>query len=215
MFTGIVEEIGLIESIKNGEKSSKITIKGSKVLEDTKIGDSIATNGVCLTVTKLQDNKFEVDVMAETLRKSNLGSLSVGSRVNLERALNLQSRLGGHIVSGHIDGVGRIISFVKEDNAIWVTIEASEEILKYVIYKGSITIDGISLTVAYVDNIRFKVSIIPHTATETTLLNKRPSEDVNLECDLIGKYVEKLMGLNLEKNKSNISKEFLKENGFI
>ena len=215
MFTGIVEEIGLIESIKNGEKSSKITIKGSKVLEDTKIGDSIATNGVCLTVTKLQDNKFEVDVMAETLRKSNLGSLSVGSRVNLERALNLQSRLGGHIVSGHIDGVGRIISFVKEDNAIWVTIEASEEILKYVIYKGSITIDGISLTVAYVDNIRFKVSIIPHTATETTLLNKRPSEDVNLECDLIGKYVEKLMGLNLEKNKSNISKEFLRENGFV
>ena len=215
MFTGIVEEIGLIESIKNGEKSSKITIKGSKVLEDTKIGDSIATNGVCLTVTKLQDNKFEVDVMAETLRKSNLGSLSVGSRVNLERALNLQSRLGGHIVSGHIDGVGRIISFVKEDNAIWVTIEASEEILKYVIYKGSITIDGISLTVAYVDNIRFKVSIIPHTATETTLLNKRPSEYVNLECDLIGKYVEKLMGLNLEKNKSNISKEFLRENGFV
>ncbi len=215
MFTGIVEEVGVVKGIRNGDRSSKIIIKGNKVLEDTKIGDSIATNGVCLTVTKLQEDKFEVDVMAETLRKSSLGSLRIGSKVNLERALSLQTRLGGHIVSGHIDGVGQIVSFVKEDNAIWVTIEATEDILRYVIYKGSITIDGISLTVAYVDKKSFKVSIIPHTASETTLLTKRVSEYVNLECDLIGKYVEKLLGLNVDKKKSNISEEFLKQNGFM
>ncbi|GAB6167947.1 riboflavin synthase [Clostridium carnis] len=215
MFTGIVEEIGIIQGIKKGEKSSKLLIKANKVLEKTVLGDSICTNGVCLTVTNLNGKIFEADVMAETLRRSNLGELTIGSKVNLERALSLESRLGGHIVSGHIDGIGKIISLVKEDNAVWVTITAKYSILKYIVEKGSITIDGISLTVAQVDDKDFKVSIVPHTAKETTLLIKGVGETVNLECDLIGKYVEKLLMFNENKNKSSISEDFLRNNGFI
>ena len=218
MFTGIVEELGVIQGIKRGSKSSRLLIKANKVLKNTKVGDSICTNGVCLTVTNLNTNSFEADVMAETLRRSNLGDLTVGSKVNLERALTLESRLGGHIVSGHIDGVGEIISLVKEDNATWVTVKAKSDILRYVVLKGSITIDGISLTVAYVDENVFKVSIIPHTAQETTLLNKSIGETVNLECDVISKYVEKLMRLaTKEENKKNTSltEDFLRENGFF
>ena len=218
MFTGIIEELGVIQEIKKSSKSSKLLIKANKVLENTNVGDSICTNGVCLTVTNLKANSFEADVMAETLRRSNLGNLNVGSKVNLERALTLQSRLGGHIVSGHIDGTGTIISLIKEDNATWVTIKTTNDILRYVVLKGSITIDGISLTVAYVDENVFKVSIIPHTAQETTLLNKSIGETVNLECDVISKYIEKLMGLNTkEENKKNTSltEDFLRENGFF
>lgn len=218
MFTGIVEEIGVIEGIKKGEKSSKLVIKANKVLENTILGDSICTNGVCLTVINLTGHNFEVDVMAETLRRSNLGNLSIGNKVNLERALSIKSRLGGHIVSGHIDGTGEIKSFIKEGNAIWVTIQSPSGILKYIVEKGSITIDGISLTIAYVDDVCFKVSIIPHTAEETTLLKKKVGDTVNLECDLIGKYVEKLLGFNDDKNnrfKGSISEEFLKNNGFM
>lgn len=217
MFTGIVEEIGEIKGIKNGEKSSKLIVKADKVLDKTKIGDSICTNGVCLTVTDINGDSFEADVMAETLRRSNLGKLSIGSKVNLERALSLETRLGGHIVSGHIDGIGEVISLVKEDNATWVSIKASKELLKYIVFKGSIAIDGISLTVAYVDSEIFKVSIIPHTGDETILLKKKCGETVNLECDVIGKYVEKLLGLasKEESKKSSISEEFLRENGFL
>ena len=172
MFTGIIEEIGIIQEIIKGEKSSVISIKASKILEETILGDSICVNGVCLTVTKMTKDTFEADVMAETLRKSNIGKLSIGSKVNLERALKLEGRFGGHIVSGHIDGVGEIISLIKEDNATWVTVKTSKDILKYIVMKGSIAIDGISLTVAYIDNEVFKVSIIPHTGGETTLLHK-------------------------------------------
>lgn len=218
MFTGIVEEVGVVEGIKNGEKSSRITIKAKKVLYGTKLGDSISANGVCLTVTNLGESTFHADVMAETLRRSNLGELSKGSKVNLERALSLETRLGGHIVSGHIDGTGIVTSLWKEDNATWVTISTGEEILRYIVEKGSIAIDGISLTVAYVDNDEFKVSIIPHTGDETTLLHKRVGDTVNLECDLIGKYVEKLLGLSnekKEKSKSSITEDFLKNNGFL
>ncbi|MDZ5000609.1 riboflavin synthase, partial [Clostridium perfringens] len=182
------------------------------------LGDSICTNGVCLTITNISGNTFEADVMAETLRRSNLGQLSIGSKINLERALSLETRLGGHIGSGHIDGTGEIISLVKEDNATWVSIKASSEILKYVVEKGSIAIDGISLTVAYVDNEVFKVSIIPHTGEETILLKKKPGETVNLECDVIGKYVEKLLGLRVKNEamkKESISETFLRENGFL
>ncbi|MGL5327971.1 MAG: riboflavin synthase [Peptostreptococcaceae bacterium] len=217
MFTGIIEEIGTIQNIKNGEKSSKILIKANKVLDKTNIGDSIATNGVCLTVTHLDNSTFEVDVMAETFRRSSLGNLKIGSSVNLERALSLESRLGGHIVTGHIDDVGVITSFVKEGNAIWVSINAPSSVLKYVVHKGSITIDGISLTVAYIEDNCFKVSIIHHTASETTLLSKKIGDLVNLECDLIGKYVEKLLGFNeiKKENKSSISEDFLRGNGFF
>lgn len=187
MFTGIVEEIGVIQGVKNGEKSSKLLIKANKVLDKTILGDSICTNGVCLTVTNISGNIFEVDIMSETFRRSNIGQLSIGSKVNLERALTLETRLGGHIVSGHIDGIGEIISLIKDDNATWVSIKASSDILKYVVEKGSIAIDGISLTVAYIDNEMFKVSIIPHTSQETILLNKKTGETVNIECDVIGK----------------------------
>ncbi len=221
MFTGIVEEIGTIQQIENGSKSSRLLIKANTVLNSSKLGDSIAVNGVCLTVTDINGDRFKADVMAETLRKSNLGGLKNGSKVNLERALSLETRLGGHIVSGHIDDTGIITNFLKEDNAIWVTVKASCDVLKYIVHKGSITIDGISLTVAYVDNECFKVSIIPHTASETTLLKRNIGDKVNLECDLIGKYVEKLMGftnINVkseELQKSSISENFLKENGFM
>ena len=217
MFTGIIEEVGEVKSLKIGSESSKLTIKAHKVLEKTLIGDSIATNGVCLTVTNINGNTFEADVMEETFRRSNLGNLKLGSKVNLERALTLEKRLGGHIVSGHIDGCGKVLSLIKEKNAVWVTIGADKKILKYIIEKGSIAIDGISLTVAYVDEEVFKVSIIPHTGEETTLLTKTVGESVNLECDMIGKYVEKLLGFNNkeEKKESNITEEFLRNNGFI
>lgn len=216
MFTGIIEEIGVIKKITKGANSAKLLIQCNKVLEETELGDSICTNGVCLTVTEINDDSFQADVMAETLLRSNLGNLTLGSEVNLERALTLNSRLGGHIVSGHIDGIGKIISLRRIDNSIEVTIEAELSILKYIIEKGSITIDGISLTVTYVDNKAFKVCIIPHTGEETILLKKKVGESVNLECDILGKYVERLLSFKVEeKKKSNISEGFLRENGFI
>ena len=216
MFTGIVEEIGVIKNITKGVNSEKLLIQCNKVLEETKLGDSICINGVCLTVTDINDHSFQADVMTETLLRSNLGNLTLGSEVNLERALTLSSRLGGHIVSGHIDGVGKIVSLKRIDNSIEVTIEAKLSILKYIIEKGSITIDGISLTVTYVDNKAFKVCIIPHTGENTILLKKKVGETVNLECDILGKYVERLLSFKVEeKKKSNISEGFLRENGFI
>lgn len=217
MFTGIVEEIGTITHIKNGVKSSKLIINCNKVLEKTEIGDSICTNGVCLTVTNINKRTFEADVMAETIRKSNLNTLKIGSKVNLERALSLSTRLGGHLVSGHIDGIGYIKDLKKEDSAIWITIKTSVDILRYIVYKGSITIDGISLTIAYVDDDVFKVSIIPHTLQQTILSSKNIGDSVNLECDIIGKYVEKLLGISKpnKQQSNNINEIFLKENGFI
>lgn len=218
MFTGIIEEVGVLKNIKHGEKSSVLTIEAEKVLEGSKVGDSICTNGVCLTVTKMGDGCFDADVMAESIRRTNLGILKKGDRVNLERALRLCDRLGGHIVSGHVDGTGIIRSYVREDNAVWVTVETVPEILRYIIEKGSITIDGISLTVAYVDEEVFKVSIIPHTGEETTLLKKKAGSRVNLENDLIGKYVEKLLGgvsAAPVKKQETINEEYLRNCGFI
>lgn len=215
MFTGLVEEIGVVEAISKSTKSARITIKATTVLQGTKLGDSICTNGVCLTVTSFSGNKFTVDVMAETMRRSNLNNISIGEEVNLERALRVGDRLGGHMVSGHIDGMGTISNFEKEDNAVWVTIATSEEILKYIVQKGSIAIDGVSLTVAYVDSEVFKVSIIPHTKDMTTLLRKKVGHMVNLECDVIGKYVEKLLGAKEQAPvKKGIDFNFLSENGF-
>ncbi len=217
MFTGIIEEIGKIEAVQKGSKSSVLRIAASKVLEDCQIGDSIACNGVCLTVTSMAEGSYECDVMAETLRRSNLGELKVGDPVNLERALALGSRLGGHIVSGHIDGRGSIVSMEREDSAVWVTIRAEKEILRYIIEKGSIAIDGISLTVAYVDEEVFKISMIPHTGEATTLLSKKAGDSVNLENDLIGKYVEKLLFTKEEKKeeKEEVTLELLTEYGFM
>jgi riboflavin synthase len=216
MFTGLVEEVGNIQTIAKSTKSAKITIKASKVLEEVKLGDSISTNGVCLTVTDFGANYFTVDVMAETMRRSNLGNLSSGDEVNLERALKVGDRFGGHMVSGHIDGVGIISKYENEDNAVWITIRASQEILKYIVEKGSIAIDGVSLTVAYVDDKMFKVSIIPHTKDVTALLSRKLGSTVNLECDMVGKYIEKLITSKEQLNvKKNIDFNFLRENGFM
>lgn len=193
MFTGIIEEIGTVKKIIGHQTSGYMEIRADKVLSGTNPGDSIAVNGVCLTVTRIQGDNFIADVMAETLRKTNLGTLPVGAGVNLERAMAANGRFGGHIVSGHIDGTGKIISFQPEGNAVWVTISAPAPILHLIVNKGSIAIDGISLTVAYVDDSIFKVSVIPHTGAETTLLKRKPGDVVNLENDVIGKYVEKLL----------------------
>ncbi len=186
MFTGIIEEIGHVKRMLSGG----IIIKAKKVLEDVNIGDSIAVNGVCLTVTSYKADEFTVDVMPETLRCTNLGSLKPESRVNLERAMAANGRFGGHIVSGHIDTCGTIADLRRENNAVIVEIKTPANILKNIVKKGSIAIDGISLTVAYVKEDGFAVSIIPHTGQQTILLNKKKHDTVNLECDVIGKYVE-------------------------
>lgn len=186
----------------------------SKVLEGTLLGDSISVNGVCLTVAKMSENSFDADVMPETVRATNLKYLKQGDTVNLERALSPARRFGGHIVSGHIDGTGTIQEIKREDNAVWITISAGEEILKYVIHKGSIAVDGISLTVQYVDDRVFKIALIPHTRDYTTLPGRGIGYCVNLECDIIGKYVEKLMNWENRKSKNGIALEYLLENGF-
>lgn len=217
MFTGIIEETGSVESIVQNGDSAVITINASKVLENTNIGDSIAVNGVCLTATSITGGRFSADVMAETLRRSSLGKLSHGSRVNLERAMAANGRFGGHIVSGHIDGTGTIRSMEREANAVWVEIAASETLLKYIVEKGSIAIDGISLTVAKLTNDSFSVSVIPHTGEETTLLKKNKGDIVNLENDIVGKYVERLLSFKKEESSNQnkeITMDFLYENGF-
>lgn len=216
IFTGLVEEIGTVWSIAKGPKSARITINANKILNGAKLGDSISTNGVCLTITAFTPNSFSVDVMAETMRKSNLNLLKVQDKVNLERALCVGDRLGGHIVSGHIDGTGVIKSYEKEDNAVWITVEAKPDLLRYIIQKGSVAIDGVSLTVAYVDETVLKVSIIPHTKEVTTLLRKKADDVVNLECDMVGKYIEKLLKpISAEPSKKGIDVSFLSEHGFI
>lgn len=216
MFTGIVEEKGKVKSIKKGAKSAMLSIEGNKIFEDVHLGDSIAVNGVCLTVTSYSKNVFTADVMNETLKRSSLGSLKNGSEVNLERAIAANGRFGGHIVSGHIDGTGVISDMSKDDIAIWVTISTTAEILRLIVEKGSIAIDGISLTVARVSNTDFAVSVIPHTGANTTLLDKKVGDVVNLENDITGKYIEKLLGLSKEEKKpeSRITKDFLTKYGF-
>ena len=214
MFTGIIEEMGLVKKIDRGSKSCILEIQCNEVLTDAKIGDSIATNGVCLTVTTMSSNSYTADVMPETLNKSSLGELKIGDRVNLERAMVANGRFGGHIVSGHIDGTGYIEKTMQDDNAIWYTIAADSSLLKYIVKKGSIAIDGISLTVADVSERNFKVSIIPHSQSKTNLQFKKTGAIVNLECDIIGKYVEKLMDYKKEEEKSNITEAFLIQNGF-
>lgn len=220
MFTGLIEEVGVIQAIRRGARSCVLTIGCRTVLEDAKIGDSIAVNGVCLTVTSLGSGYYTADVMSETMSRSALGELVSGSKVNLERAMPANGRFGGHIVSGHIDGTGRIASITPDDNAVWYRIVAAPEILRYIVEKGSITIDGISLTVAKVSASDFQVSVIPHTRQVTALVSKKIGDPVNLECDIIGKYVEKLMlpanrkSEQDERTQSRLTEAFLLEHGF-
>ena len=216
MFTGIVEEMGTIRSIRRGAQSAVLSIGASVVLSDLKIGDSVAVNGVCLTATSQDAEGFTADVMHETLDRSSLGALVPGSRVNLERAMAADGRFGGHIVSGHIDGLGEITALRRDDNAIWYTVAAEPKLLRYVVEKGSITIDGISLTVAKVTERDFSVSIIPHTAKVTILGEKGPGDRVNLETDILGKYVEKLLHPAVETpaRESRLTLDFLTQHGF-
>ncbi|NFV12814.1 riboflavin synthase [Clostridium sporogenes] len=219
MFTGIVEEIGKILKIEEGKDFLHITIEGNKVLKSLNLGDSIAVNGVCLTVTNFNNNSFTVDVMAETLRKSSLKALSKGSLVNLERAVTLNKPLGGHIVSGHIDGTGEVINIKKESIATLLEIEAKENLLKYMVPKGSIALDGVSLTLVDVKEKSFTVSLIPHTKEATILINKNIGYIINIECDVLGKYIYKFIHLKDDDekkvSKNNISLDFLSKTGFI
>lgn len=212
MFTGIIEETGTLRSIKKSGHSAVVTVGASAVLDGLELGDSIAVNGVCLTVVTLDEDSFSADIMQETAARSNLLKMNVGSTVNLERAMPLNGRFGGHIVAGHIDGTGVISKVQKDENAIWFTVRTSPRILQYMINKGSIAVDGISLTIADITENDFSVSIIPHTAQNTTLGLKRVGDTVNLENDCIGKYVEKL--LHAPDRQSSISKEFLARYGF-
>lgn len=208
MFTGIVEELGKVQRITKGSKQQRISIGCSKILEDIHMGDSIAVNGVCLTVVEYGSKGFSADVMNETFSRSSLGSLAVGSPVDLERAMAANGRFGGHIVSGHIDGTGTIKSIRQDGNAVWFEIKTDRKILDGIVEKGSITIDGISLTVAGVTHDSFKVSIIPHTLKETVLGHKKIGDIVNLENDVVGKYIKKLLGRE-EKCEESRLKELL------
>jgi riboflavin synthase len=211
MFTGIVEELGSVKTLRRDAGAARLTISASLVLESTSIGDSICVNGVCLTVVEMNKNEFSADVAVETLRVTNLGELKVGAKVNLERALQLSARIGGHLVSGHVDAVGRIRDKREEGNGWRIFIDAPETVLRYVIRKGSIAIDGISLTVADVDTSGFSIAMIPHTAKLTTLGYKTAGDSVNLESDIIGKYVERLLSARVE---GGVNLELLKKTGF-
>lgn len=212
MFTGIIEEIGTVRRIEKRPAAVQLTLAASRILDDIHIGDSIAVNGVCLTVTRFDAETFSADVMHESLDRSSLGNLRPGSPVNLERAMPAQGRFGGHIVTGHIDGTGKILSVVPDGCASWYTIETSDAVSRYIVEKGSVALDGISLTVAAVNGRSFKVSIIPHTGQATTLSGKKAGDILNIENDCIGKYVEKLLTSNTPS--SSLTRETLLRAGF-
>ena len=225
MFTGIIEEVGTVMSVKSSANALKLTIRAPKVTQDINMGDSIAVNGICLTACGLGRESFTVDVMGETLSRTSLKVLKCGSHVNLERALTLNGRLGGHIVSGHIDGIGTVTAIKNDDIARLITISAPQAVMDLIVEKGSVAVDGISLTVASVSSGDFTVSVIPHTMDNTILTEKTPGDTVNLENDCIGKYVRKLMELSEHEmqdaaarrcsGKSRVTAGFLTENGFF
>jgi len=218
MFTGIIEEKGSILNMHKGRTSASLTIGARKILDGMKTGNSIAVNGICLTVTSFTKTSFTVDVMPETMRSTSLGDLKEKSMVNLERALRLEDRMGGHMVSGHIDGIGTISSRKREDNALWLTIEAGMDILLYMVKKGSIAVDGVSLTIADLRDASFSISLIPLTQQETILEEKKEGDIVNIECDMIGKYVERFLSAGnheMAQKKSRIDMDFLREHEFF
>jgi riboflavin synthase len=212
MFTGIIEEIGIVKQVRKAGNSSQIVIGASRVCSDLREGDSISANGVCLTVVKFTPDEFAADVMPETMNRTNLGGLRPGSPVNLERALTLSDRLGGHLVSGHIDGPGKVDRTWTEDNAVWFSITPEPGLMKYIVSKGSVAVDGISLTVVEATDRSFTVSVIPHTRQETTITMRKAGDILNIECDMIAKYTEKLLGTGRPQGK--IDPGFLAEHGF-
>jgi len=227
MFTGIIEALGIVQAVQQGSNSAKLRISSPLILSDLKIGDSIAVNGICLTATTFDSSSFTVDVMPETMQKTNLGELKHGHKVNLERALTLSTRLGGHLVSGHIDTTGRITKLINQDIAIVFEIQHPPYLAKYLVPQGSIAIDGTSLTIVNVGPHTFSVSLIPHTRGLTTLGHKKAGDTVNLEADVIAKYLEKLLShseqnqpgqptlRNPSPSAKDISMAFLAEKGFI
>ncbi|MFZ3588574.1 riboflavin synthase [Bacillus sp. DJP31] len=216
MFTGIIEEIGTVNRMVQQGEAIELTIQASTVIEDVKLGDSIAINGVCLTVTSFTNNKFSLDVMPETVRATSLQSLRVGSKVNLERAMAAKGRFGGHFVSGHVDGVGTIMKKTRVSNAVYFEIDLPEALRKYILLKGSICVDGTSLTVFGTTEKTFTISLIPHTSSETILGNKDAGDIVNLECDMLAKYIEQFVMIREKETKStSLSENFLRENGYM
>lgn len=212
MFTGIIEEKGMISRIERTARKARLTIRAESILSDVHLGDSIAVNGICLTVIRYEETTFTVDVMEETWRRTALGNLQPGKTVNLERAMAANGRFGGHLVSGHIDGIGVIREIRQEGNGVWYRISAEKNILDIIVEKGSIAIDGISLTVAKVSPQDFSVSVIPHTLAQTTLQERKTGESVNLENDMIGKYLWKFCQTEQQRG---ISGEFLARHGFL
>lgn len=215
MFTGIVEEKGTVKSITKSGDAIKMSIHAPKILEDVHLGDSIAVNGVCLTVTTFDKHAFSVDLMPETVKATSLRDLTTGSKVNLERAMGANGRFGGHFVSGHVDGIGTIIKKNPVANAVYYEIEVDKDLLHYMLLKGSVTVDGTSLTIFGLSDKSFTISLIPHTLSETILGEKSPGDIVNIECDVLGKYIEKFLSKGKEKNNGRtINEAFLEENGF-
>lgn len=216
MFTGIVEEVGIIKNIKKNSNSLSLTISANKILDDIKLGDSICTNGVCLTVTDFDKYSFTVDAIESTIRKTDLYNLDISSKVNLERALSLKDRLGGHIVQGHVDGIGEIANIRDEDLSKVYSIKAKENLLNKLVKQGSITISGVSLTISDLKEDYFEVSIIPHTLKETIINDLKIGDIVNLETDIIGKYIDRFLNGDKSKDEkvSSLSLDFLAENGF-
>ena len=217
MFTGIIEQTGIVKNIQKKRNQANITIQFGENISDLILGESISVNGVCLTVIKSGKDNFTADISEETLVRTNLGELKSLEVVNIERALKAGERLGGHFVSGHIDGTGRISKKIKKGKFILLTLEAPEEIMRYIVEKGSVAVDGISLTVASCDDKGFTISIIPHTEACTNLKGKKSGDIVNLENDMIGKYIEKFVNFNNHNpvRKKKLSKEFLEAHGFI
>ncbi len=217
MFTGIIEELGVVRRMSSSGEGTGIVIGAQEVLSDLKIGDSVAVNGPCLTATSIDRDSFTAWVMPETLNRTNLRHLTTGSPVNLERAMTLDGRLGGHMVSGHIDEVITMTGRKMQGGAIILSFEAKEHLLRYIIPKGSVALDGVSLTVIDVFDGGFSVGIIPHTASQSTLGQKEPGSSVNLEVDLIGKYVEKMLAPRLEggREKSTLTIGLLQEKGYL
>ncbi|MUK88385.1 riboflavin synthase [Ornithinibacillus sp. L9] len=218
MFTGIIEEKGIIKKINNvSEQSIQMTIGAKKILEDANLGDSIAVNGICLTVTDFTASDFQVDVMPETVKSTSLNGLQTGASVNLERAMAANGRFGGHFVSGHVDGIGKITHKQKQENAIYYDIQVPAELTKFILFKGSITVDGTSLTVFGINGNTCTISLIPHTVSETVLGDKKQGDIVNIECDMLAKYVQNMLNQQFSKNeeKSGIDQDFLSQNGFM
>ena len=211
MFSGIVEELGTVREVG----AHNITVGAQTILEGTRVSDSIAVSGACLTVVRVDAASFTADVMPETLRRTRLGSLSPGDHVNLERAVTPSTRLGGHIVLGHVDDVGRVVSMVSEESATIMTIEAPADIMRYVATKGSVTVDGVSLTVAGLGESSFAVALVPYTCEQTTLGKARPGHPVNLEVDVLARYIERLQQGQAQGQSQGLTWELLQEHGFV